>query len=247
MPLPEGDFVEWDDFEFDNEIKASSVTSNLGFGLDIGAQYKLLNKLTLHASLLDLGFIKWKENTHTFTQNKTFDWKGVDISNSVNETYNPDYISMGDAFENLVDSLKDDFRFLNNTGSYTTALHTKFYAGATYGLCRMVNVGGMLKASVINKHFYPSWTFSANIRLLRNVSVAASYSLMEGNYTNIGAGLTAKLGLFQLYTVTDNLLAANYTATRQINIRAGINLLFGHQEKVEKRREKRAMKRENRY
>ena len=71
--------------------------------------------------------------------------------------------------------------------------------------------------------------------------------MMAGNYANIGAGLTAKLGPFQLYAVTDNTLAANYTTARNLNARVGFNLLFGHQEKVERRRDRREIRRAERH
>lgn len=246
-PLPAGEYVDWDQIEFDDDnLSVNMVTGNLGFGVDLGGEYKLLDRLTLHASLLDLGFIRWTKNTHTFLQDKTFDWRGADISNSMNDN-NPGHIPLDDAFDNLVDSLTDDFRFMDNTGAYTTALQAKLYMGATYDLCRMVNVGGLLKASIINRHFYPSLSLSANARLIRNISASVSYSMMAGNYTNIGAGLTAKLGPLQLYVLTDNVLAANFTKTRQINARFGINLLFGHQQKVEQRRERREFKKEQKH
>ena len=154
---------------------------------------------------------------------------------------NPDHISINDAFENLTDSLKDEFRLVNNTGGYSTMLHAKFYTGATYEVCPMVKVGGLLKATIINRHFYPSLALSGNVRLLRNVSVSLSYSMMSGNYGNLGAGLTAKLGPFQLYAITDNMFGANYTGTRNINARFGINLLFGHKDKNSKKNENRAI------
>ena len=53
---------------------------------------------------------------------------------------------------------------------------------------------------------------------------------------NLGAGLTAKLGPFQLYLETDNLLACNYTNTRSANARFGINLLFGHKDHKKKKK-----------
>lgn len=241
-PLPVGEYVDWDNIEFDDDnLNAGMVTGNLGLGLDLGGEYKLLDRLTLHASLLDVGFIHWGENTHTFLQDKTFDWQGADVSGSINKD-NPEYISMDDAFQNMLDSLKDGFRFMDNTGGYTTALNAKLYLGATYDVCPLLNVGALFKASLINNRFYPGISFSANARLIRNIGASVSYSVMAGNYTNIGAGLTAKLGPVQLYVVTDNTLAGNWTATRQVNARVGINLLFGHREKVELRRESRAGK-----
>ena len=84
--------------------------------------------------------------------------------------------------------------------------------------------------------FIPSLTASVNGRLMRNVSASVSYSITRGSYVNLGAGLTAKLGPFQLYLETDNLLACNYTNTRSANARFGINLLFGHKDHKKKKK-----------
>lgn len=242
----DGQYLEWDDLEFDDDkidTKFFMNTSNLGFGIDLGGEYQLTDKIQLHASVLDLGFIRWGTNTHRFTQNTTFDWEGADISNSMNEN-DPNYRSLDDAFEDLLDSLKNDFRLTNNSGAYTTMLQAKFYAGATYQLHDMVNVGGVFKGIVMNKRFYPSLSVSANARLLRNVSASIAYTAMRGDYTSLGAGITAKLGPFQLYAVADNLLAVNYTAAKNVNMRFGINLLFGHKDSVAARKVKKEAKKE---
>lgn len=233
---PDG-FVEYDDFDLDTDDLLSSLgnSQNHGFAVDLGAEYQFLPKLKLYASLLDLGFIHWGSNTHTFKQNTSYDWKGVDFSNSVNSEA-PGYKELDDAFDDLINSMTDSFRFVNNGGSYTTMLHTKLYAGATYELHKMLNVGGLFKATMLGKAFYPSLTFSANARLLRNVSASVSYSTMFGNYANIGVGLTAKLGPLQLYVTTDNVLAANFTRTRSANFSFGINILTGHKNFVKRKK-----------
>ena len=41
-------------------------TKNSGFGIDLGANYLINNKWSISASLLDFGFIKWKENTNNY-------------------------------------------------------------------------------------------------------------------------------------------------------------------------------------
>ena len=39
---------------------------NSGFGIDMGAQLKLNKKISLSASVVDLGIIQWKENTKSY-------------------------------------------------------------------------------------------------------------------------------------------------------------------------------------
>ena len=237
----DGPYVEWDNLEFDDDkidAKFFMNTKNLGFGLDLGMDYDISSRLKLHASLLDLGFIRWADNVHCFSQNTVFDWKGADLSHSMNEN-DPLYRNLNDAFEDMIDSLKNDFRLTDESGSYMKILQAKVYAGVTYDLHRIVNVGGLFKGVLADGHFYPSLTASVNTRLCRNVSASVSYTATLENYVNVGAGITAKAGPFQLYVITDNVLAANFTSTHTASARVGINLLFGHKQKVDARRAKR--------
>lgn len=231
--VTDGKYINWDDFDADvDDFSASMVlnTKNPGFALDLGAEYQFNEKLKFYASLVDLGFIRWGAKNYRFTQNTTFDWQGADLSNSIK----PEDPSIDDVFDDLIDSLKDNFRLVEGQGAYTTMLRSKLYLGATYRLTRMVNVGGLAELTLMDKIFYPSLTASADVRLLRNVSAAVTYSVMPGNYVNLGAALTAKLGPVQLYASTDNVLAADYTNTQSVNARFGINLLFGHKDKKKK-------------
>lgn len=238
MPLKytmTGEYVDWDGFEFDdNNLGVSTVlnSGNLGFGIDLGGEYQFMDKLRFHASLLDLGFIHWGSNAYTFTQNSTYDWTGADLTNSI---VGDDKLE--DAFDDMLDTLENQFRFKDGGSGYTTMLHAKLNLGATYDVCKMLNVGALFRATMLDKAFYPSFTVSANARLLRNVSATVSYTATLGSYANVGAGLTAKLGPVQLYAMTDNVLAANYTHTQSVSARVGINLLFGHKDKKKKVKE----------
>ncbi len=232
----DGEYINWDSFDVDTDDFSVSMvlnTKNPGFALDLGAEYQFNDKLKFYASVLDLGFIRWGAENYRFTQNATFDWQGGDLSNSIGK----DNKSIDDVFDDLIDSLKDNFRLKEKQGAYMNMLRTQVYLGATYQLSKMVNVAGVAELTLLDKTFYPSLTASADVRLLRNVSAAVSYSVMPGNYVNVGAALTAKLGPVQLYASTDNVLAANYTSTQSLNGRFGINLLFGHRDKKKKEKE----------
>lgn len=239
-PFPADQPIEWDDFDFNtDDLSISDIlnTKNPGFGIDLGAEYKLNEKINLFASVTDLGFIRWgnKDFNYNFYQNTSFKWDGADLSNSINKD-DENYKSVNDAFEDLADSLKNDFRLSRKEGAYTTMLSPKLYLGATYQLNKMFDVGGLLRASLIDGMFIPAFTASVNGRFIRNVSASVSYSVTRGSYVNVGAGLTAKLGPLQLYVATDNLLACNYTNTQSVNARFGINFLFGHKDRKKKQK-----------
>ena len=229
-------YLDWDDIDTDTDDFSTSMilnTDNPGFALDLGAEYQFNERLKLYASLTDLGFIRWGGDGYRFSQDATFNWQGADASNSGNKN-DEDYTPLEDAFEDLVDTLKNRFRLKEESGAYTTMLRSKMYLGTSYDLHKLFSVGGLVEMTLMNKKFYPSLTASANARLLRNVSASVAYTVMPGNYVNLGVGITAKLGPVQLYATTDNALGANYTATKSTSARFGVNLLFGHKDKKKK-------------
>lgn len=234
-------FVDWDGFGLNTDnlgVSSFLNAKNPGFAIDLGGQYKFNDKINLFASLTDLGFIHWgnKANTYRFYQDTEFVWDGADISNSINKNED-NYESLDDAFDRLTKQLDTAFRLQSGSGAYTTMLSPKLHLGATYQLNKTFNVGGLFKASLVDRMFIPAVTASVNARLIRNVSASVSYTATRGSYANIGAGITAKLGPVQLYAMTDNVLAANYTNTRSASARVGINLLFGHKDKKKKKEE----------
>lgn len=239
LPFEPNQPIDWDDFDFNTDdigVADFLNTKNPGFAIDLGGEYQFNDKIKLFASLTDLGFIHWgnKDFQYNFYQDARFTWEGADISNSVNKD-NVGYISIDSAFTKLTDQLKDSLQLRSRGRAYTTMVSPKLYLGATYQLNRTFYVGGLFRASLVDKMFIPSLTASVNGRLMRNVSASVSYSITRGSYVNLGAGLTAKLGPFQLYLETDNLLACNYTNTQSANARFGINLLFGHKDKKKRK------------
>ena len=240
LPFEPNKPIDWDDFDFNTDdigVADFLNTKNPGFAIDLGGEYQFNDKIKLFASLTDLGFIHWgnKDFQYNFYQDARFTWEGADISNSVNKD-NVGYISIDSAFTKLTDQLKDSLQLRSRGRAYTTMVSPKLYLGATYQLNRTFYVGGLFRASLVDKMFIPSLTASVNGRLMRNVSASVSYSITRGSYVNLGAGLTAKLGPFQLYLETDNLLACNYTNTQSANARFGINLLFGHKDHKKKKK-----------
>lgn len=52
-----------------------------GFGLDLGASYKVGDNLTVSASILDWGFLKWKESETTVATVTRVDDVTIDATN----------------------------------------------------------------------------------------------------------------------------------------------------------------------
>lgn len=217
----------------DMDAKFFSGTNNKGFAFDLGATYQFDEKTTFYASILDIGGIKWND-TYELYQDATFDWKGGDWSQSGNSN-DPNYREIEDVMEDLTDSISDAFRFRDKTGSYSRALPTKIYLGGSYELNKRINVGAVSRTEIYNGKLRPSLTLSANTRVIRNFSASLSYSMVNSSYNNIGVGVAAKLGPFQLYAVSDNVLAMNPNTAKTANIRFGMNMMFGCRKKSKKK------------
>ncbi|BAX79996.1 DUF5723 family protein [Labilibaculum antarcticum] len=210
-------------------------TDNKGFAVDLGMTYQMDDKTRLYASILDIGSINWKTDGHEFSQKGSFTWTGADWSQSGNSN-DPNYREIEDVFEDLTDSIVDEFRVENRIGSYKVALPTKIYFGGTHDLNKRVNVGALSRTEIFNGKVQSSLTFSANARFFKNLSTTLSYSVVNNSYNNIGFGLATKLGPTQFYVVSDNVMAAIKPNTAHLaNIRFGINFLFGCKDKTKKK------------
>jgi len=219
----------------DDDLDATffSGTNNKGFAFDLGATYQFDDRTTFYASILDIGGIKWND-TYELSQDATFDWKGGDWSQSGNSN-DPNYREIEDVMEDLTDSIADAFRFKDEAGSYSRALPCKVYLGGTYKLNESVNVGAVSRTEIYNGKLRPSLSLSANTRVVRNFSASVSYSMVNNSYNNIGVGIAAKLGPFQIYAVSDNILAMNPNTAKTANLRFGMNMIFGCRKKTKKK------------
>ncbi|MFH2094448.1 MAG: DUF5723 family protein, partial [Bacteroidota bacterium] len=198
--------------------------NNPGLALDFGAVYEYDSKLTLYGSLLDIGFIRWKNNPHTLKGNFDVLFDGYDITHilqdddSITQLY----------FDNWQDSM---IRLVNreyNTDNYTTYLNPKIYLGGTYKINDMFTTGALWRGELWQHRFMTSFTLTGQVFVKRWFSGTLSYSVMNSTFTNVGAGAMFKVGPTQFYLVTDNVFGFIWPqAVRDINLRWGINLVFG--------------------
>lgn len=220
---------------------------NRGAAIDIGATYKHNEKLSFSASIIDLGFITWKDYTTNYVSNNpnaTVSYNGVNINQAINDTTN-----FGKATQNFGDSLANAFGVKQVHKSYTTMLTTQLYLGGNYWLNDKNNVGLLFHGQYANKQFHPALSVSFNNKVGRWFSASVSYSMMNRSYDNVGLGL-AFTGPVQLYVVSDNvvsfLLFDKYKTgntssvlvpaySKNVNLRFGINITIG---KIPKDRDK---------
>jgi hypothetical protein len=204
---------------------------NMGLALDAGILYDYTEKIMLSASIVDLGFIRWRSNINRFESEGSFTFRGFDLSQ-----YTPG-ADESELFQALLDSVGNSFRFSNNNDPFTSYLVPKIYLGGLYKLNKKLAFGGLLRTDFFDLRPHFALTLSANYNPVDFFSGTFSYSVMNNRLYNFGFGFSVGRPGAQLFLVTDNIpfryvretntgLVFPYSA-RTMNIRFGINLIFG--------------------
>lgn len=193
---------------------------NSGFALDAGVSYKFNSKWTFSFFFNNLGFIRWKDQVKNYNVKGGTAFSGFDAG----RYYFNDSIQN---FNNYIDTLGKSYNYQETSNKYTTSLMPHFYLSAKYKLGKNTEAIGSLYFEKYKK-IRPALTLALSQKAGRVLNVIVSYSMQYGKFNNLGLGLMVKPGPLQIYAVSDNLVAALNPATaKSVNVRCGMNLVFG--------------------
>ncbi len=211
------------DFSWEDAKKTIFDTKNPGMGMDLGAIYKLNNKITLYSSVTDLGFICWKDNAQTFKVDGDFTYNGWDVQPYLQEN---DSINQAH-LDNFQDSIIHIFEPEFQPTKYYSYLTPKIYLGGTFQWKENITIGALWRTEIYQHLIHPSFTGTINAQLKKWFGGSVSYTYINRNATNIGLALIFKMGPVQTFMATDNVLGFIWPqSTRNINFRFGTNILF---------------------
>ncbi|MHC1706549.1 MAG: DUF5723 family protein [Bacteroidales bacterium] len=219
------DFVN---FSLDEESLLNDLTTvkNPGYGLDLGVQYTFNPTFNLAVSLTDLGFINWTNNTKNYISSKeqtSFSFEGIDLY----EFFENDTLSLSTQLEKVLDSLEDNLGIETQYKNYTSPLLTRMYVAGEFNLSKRSHLGALLRFDMLNKTPRPLICLNYRQDLGRWLQLMLGYSASEGNYMNLGAGFSLKLGFAQVYVITDNAWAViDPTNFKSCNVQFGMNFCF---------------------
>lgn len=228
--------------EFEFESKDMGI-AGYGFGIDLGASYKLMDNLTVSASILDLGFISWsKGSTKYATAGNRIE---LDGKTYVDELSKATTIAEAQAIVNNFSNLSTDYLDRvgggdvlnydmlqlteNNEGkSRKSSLASTLVFGAEYGLFNNKLAFGVLSTTrFVQPKSLTELTLSANYRPKSWFNVALSYSAIQSAGKSFGLGL--KLG--PVFVGTDYMFLGKNS--KSVNGFVGISVPLGGK-KVEK-------------
>ncbi len=201
---------------------------NFGLGVDLGIEYRPADNLLLSASLLDVGYIKWKDETHEMTYKTEYDFPGFEIDPL---EFSDDFTFenyLDSAFSQMGDSLSGFLEFAPG-GVYSRRLNTKLFVGASYSVTPEINFGLLSRTDFLTGQIAESLTASANFSVAHWLDLSVSYSYIHSYFKNVGAGFSIHKGPINLYVVSDNAMNLVFWPqdTRAVNLWLGVNLIFG--------------------
>jgi hypothetical protein len=229
------DDVTTDFDKYIDSVKFLINPKNSGFAIDLGIIAKPLNNFSISASLVDIGFIHWKNNVNNISQDGQFAFEGVTL----------DLSDTADMVQTLLDTLGNVYNLKTSQNAYTTSLTGKLYLAAYYQPFKAFGIGALTRFALIQNKIRPQFTFTANLYISKVLELTGSYTMAEGAYNNLGLGMVWKLGPLQWYLMSDRLplfwdknvgkdLNIPYVPSynRTFNVRTGVNLVFGCRRKA---------------
>ncbi len=203
-------------------IESGFNFANLGLGFDLGATYNLNEKIKLSASIIDLGFISWKNDVRNYELKQFgYTFNGVDASAVLTDT-------AANVFDQINDTLNNMFKTEESKNAYTTSLATRFYIGGNYHFNKYFNAGVLWYSQFVRNQYRPGLVLSATANVRSWLSASVNYGMYANSFTNIGFGLSLRGGPIQLFVLTDNILAPfNLGGTHTASVSVGLNLVFG--------------------
>ena len=229
-----------DELPFSDAVDQILGRGNRGFGLDVGAVFTPIKRITVSASIVNLGRINWNTNTYNWKSNNphaTYRFEGLNVDNAL--TFKEEDVNR--AWEELQDTLIKTFDLNENNESFTTSLFAQFYLGGNFNLTKNHNAGLLFHGTFYNKTVDPAITLSWNSKLTRILGVSVSYSIANNSFVNGGLGFSLNGGPVQYYLVSDNIIGLlAHTQTNTFNFRTGLNVTVGRKEKSKSKKKKKS-------
>jgi hypothetical protein len=221
-----------DDIEhyLDQPVPSLVFPGNNGFGFDLGLNYQVNSHISVSASVLDIGFIRWKARTlklvsHNPGEEFVFDGFTLD-----------DFIEMAENLDTFGKKLTDSIFDLVHIDSvydvkYTTWLPVRYNIGGSYAINDHHHFNLLFNGISWDHHFYPALSVSYYYQLPRLLGVMISYNIFNNQFTNFGTGISINAGPVQLYVVSDNLPGLIfYHSTNNYALQFGINVSINKKE-----------------
>jgi hypothetical protein len=208
--------ITWDQVDYASFLLNRS---NPGLAVDLGIIYRPDPKLTLSASLLDMGGLRWRTELNNINSEGTFVYEAIASSGDV----------ISEAFlGEFIDTLQNAFDVRVTQQAFASLLPAQLFLGASYQLKENLSLGVVNRNLLLRSKLHSSLTITATTSLTPGLRGTLSWSYLNRSVKNLGAVLALQGKGFQFHLASDNLPGFfRPFDSRSINFRMGVNVLFG--------------------
>ncbi len=179
-------------------------SKNVGAGIDLGFKYKVNSRVTVSASVTDLGKIGWKNNLSIMNFVGSYKFQPNYISKDKTGT---GYITTDPTFSTNSLRIPELFKTTLGNKSFSTPLPTTFYAGAQYQLTPDLIIG-LVDRYISSKGMgFNSISISGTFDVKKGLEISAGYSIVGNSFVNIPFGLIHNWEGGQFFIGADNLMS----------------------------------------
>lgn len=180
-------------------------SGNSGAGVDLGFRYRVNPKMTISASVLDIGNIRWKNNltskdfrSESLLEESKLRSEFVDGIEIVSKP--GDSISFDNKFSHL-------FKIDNRQVPFETKMPVTFYSGIKYQVNRKVSLNFVDRYIKLKRLNHNTMMFSTGLNLTDKFEMSAGFSVIDQAVLNMPVALLFKRYFGQAYIGTDNLFS----------------------------------------
>ena len=193
---------------------------NLGAAADVGARYKVTDKLSIACNITNIGFINWKKDVKNYRVNGDYTYTGYIMRDSA-DVANADW-------QNVADTLEAIFKPKEDSKAYNSWLTPSIYLSGNYLLKEKLTLYSALAIDIYHNNVRPTVTLGGTQTFGKTVQATLNYTITSNNYFNVGGGFALRGGPVQFYLACDNIIAVfDPYAVKYFNARIGINFLLG--------------------
>jgi hypothetical protein len=208
-----------DDLIINDDNSDWFLTQNSGLALDFGLNFQLTDQVKLTGSVLDLGFINWRENTIEQVSKGDFVFDGIEVK-PFDDSDDFEFYTVIDSIGSLVDF---ESKTLNN--GYKTQLPFRYYVSGIWDIDSTFSLGALTYGEYYRNKFSPAFAVNAQKSFRHFLEVGSTIAINHNRSPNIGFNLTLRLAGIQIYGITDNVIPLiNISNGRNFNVRFGLNV-----------------------
>ena len=213
---------------------------NPGIAFDLGASYRIDERLTASISLNNLGFISWKEDLNSLSFDGKYKFNGLYCDISKDD-------DIHDLLNNLGDSIADAMKYKAKHNKFKTTLPPVLHAGVSYQFTESLSAGFLSRTVFWKNCVRQSFNLSGYFQPYSFFALNAGVTWQVKSNVYLGGGFMFLLGPLQIYILADHAPVYYSKLTideknipyiperlKTVTVRTGLNLIFGRHGYVNK-------------